>query len=151
MKISISLLTVFSLHILSPYSHALVTGTSGGMPPLSISQNSIEAQIPLAKKAMKYLDSSPDPFHAVQTSVEMLEDANFIEIKDNIPFKGELKRGGRYYFTRNKSSIVAFIVGNKFEPGNGFKVIGGHTDSPCLKIKPRSKKTNVGCIQLAVE
>jgi len=139
------------LNFLSSHSHALVTGTSGGMPPLSISQNSIETHLPLAKKAMKFLDSSPDPFHAVQTSVEMLEDANFIEIKDNSPFKGELKRGGRYYFTRNKSSIVAFVVGNKFEPGNGFKVIGGHTDSPCLKIKPRSKKTSSGCIQLAVE
>ena len=62
-----------------------------------------------------------------------------------------IKKNGKYYFTRNGSTIVAFTVGGKFIPGNGFKMIGAHTDSPNLKLKPRSKKSANGLIQLNVE
>jgi aspartyl aminopeptidase len=117
------------------------------MPPLSK-----QAQhLPLAQKAMDYFDASTDPFHAVQSSVDLLTAAGFEELNDRIPYTGQLAPGGKYFFTRNKSTIVAFCVGAKYAPGNGFKVIGGHTDSPNLKIKPRSKRSSSGCTQLAVE
>jgi aspartyl aminopeptidase len=65
--------------------------------------------------------------------------------------KGTLRKGGRYFFTRAASTLVAFAVGGAFEPGNGFKVVGAHTDSPVLKIKPVSKKSASGYQQLGVE
>ena len=46
---------------------------------------------------------------------------------------GALKPGGKYYFNRNGSTLVAFTVGSKFQPGNSFKAVGAHTDSPVLK------------------
>jgi len=52
----------------------------------------------------------------------------------------------------NNTTLVAFAIGPKFIPGNGFKIIGGHTDSPNLKVKPRSKRNvESGCRTLAVE
>ena len=81
----------------------------------------------------------------------MLEKAGFMELKEEEPYANTVKPGGKYYFTKNKSTLVAFTVGEKFQAGNGFKIIGGHTDSPNLKVKPRSKRSSAGSIQLAVE
>ena len=67
---------------------------------------------------------------------------------------GKLKPGGKYYYTRNKSTLVAFSIGGNYKAGHGgFKVIGGHTDSPNLKVKPRSKRSanNAKSIQLGAE
>lgn len=81
----------------------------------------------------------------------MLNEAGFMELKEEEPYADIVKPGGKYYFTKNKSTLVAFTVGEKFQAGNGFKIIGGHTDSPNLKVKPRSKRSSAGSIQLAVE
>lgn len=57
----------------------------------------------------------------------------------------------RYFFTKNKSTLVAFAVGAKYQPGNSVHMIGTHTDSPCLKLKPNSKGAKAGFLTLNVE
>lgn len=126
-------------------------GLATSMPPLT---SKTADHLPLARKAMNYFDQSPDPFHAVQTSIDRLASAGFEELPDGASYKGKVIPGGKYYFTRNKSTLVAFSVGAKVEPGSGFKVIGGHTDSPNLKVKPRSKRDGgkkAGARQIGVE
>ena len=59
--------------------------------------------------------------------------------------------GGRYFFTREQSSLVAFAVGQNYQSGNGIIVIGTHTDSPCLKLKPISKITSGGICEIGVQ
>ena len=49
--------------------------------------------IPLAKEAMEFLDNSPDPFHAVQTAIGMLEDAGFTEVQGIEPYSNKIKPG----------------------------------------------------------
>jgi len=100
---------------------------------------------------MAYLDASPDPFHATQNACERLAAAGFTPIDEKDAWTGKLAKGGKYFFTRNRSCIVAFAVGGAYEPGNGFKVVGAHTDSPNLRVKPRSKRSAAGCTQLDVE
>ena len=120
------------------------------MPPLTKTAD----HLPLATKAMEYFDNSSDPFHAVQSSIDILVKAGFEQLDDVDPYVGKLKPGGKYYYTRNKSTLVAFSIGNSYKAGQGgFKVIGGHTDSPNLKVKPRSKRSTASAksIQLGAE
>lgn len=57
--------------------------------------------------------------------------------------KWNLTPGKSYFFTRNQATIVAFSLGNKCNEGvDLFKIVGCHTDSPCLKLAPVSKVDN---------
>ncbi|KAJ3129935.1 hypothetical protein HK101_005165, partial [Irineochytrium annulatum] len=102
-----------------------------------------------AEKFIAFVNQSPSPFHAVSQVRSRLESAGFKAISERDAFT--IKQNGKYFFTRNQSSIVAFAVGGAYKPGNGFSVIGAHTDSPCLKVKPRSKKESSGYLKVGVE
>ncbi len=120
----------------SPFSNCQAL-SSISMPPMTTTGE----HLPLARKAMEYFDRSSDPFHAVQTSIDLLKEAGFEEL-DETGGTIDVSPGGKYYYTRNKSSLVAFAIGKKYKPGTGgFKIIGGHTDSPNLRVKPRSKRS----------
>lgn len=72
-------------------------------------------------------------------------------MQERDPWASSLQPGGKYYLTRNGSSIVAFAIGKRWKPGNPIGMIGAHTDSCCLRIKPVSKKQSDGFLQVGVE
>mmetsp|Transcript_581 Transcript_581/g.1360 ORF Transcript_581/g.1360 Transcript_581/m.1360 type:complete len:472 (-) Transcript_581:2845-4260(-) len=112
------------------------------------------AHLPLAEKACAFLSASTDPFHAVANAVAKLEAAGFSRVWAKNSAAASIQPGGKYYYTVHHSTLVAFTVGAKFQAnqGGGFHIIGGHTDSPNLRVKPRSKKPDKhNCTQLAVE
>ncbi|KAL6885041.1 peptidase M18-like protein [Trichoderma longibrachiatum] len=98
-----------------------------------------------------FVNASPTPYHAVKSAASLFEKAGFTLIKERDSWASTLRPGGKYYLTRNSSSIVAFTIGRKWRPGNPVAIVGAHTDSPCLRVKPVSKKTNVGYVQVGVE
>ncbi|EOO03052.1 putative aspartyl aminopeptidase protein [Phaeoacremonium minimum UCRPA7] len=104
-----------------------------------------------AHEFVDFVNASPTPYHAVASAVERLEAAGFKNIKERDSWSSALRPGGKYYLTRNGSSIVAFAIGAKWKPGNPIAMVGAHTDSPCLRLKPVSKKTNAGFLQVGVE
>ncbi|QPH02293.1 hypothetical protein C2857_006502 [Epichloe festucae Fl1] len=106
------------------------------------------------KAALDFVDfvnDSPTPYHATQSAAHRFEKAGFKLIKERDSWASTLQPGGKYYLTRNGSSIVAFAIGRKWRPGNPVSIVGAHTDSCCLRLKPVSKKTNLGYLQVGVE
>lgn len=91
----------------------------------------------VASEIVDGLNESVTPFHAVEYMTQKLREKGFLEIIEKNIWK--LKKGGKYYFTRNQSCLVAFTVGkelNFYE--TCFKVVGCHTDSPSLRFVPNS-------------
>jgi len=103
-----------------------------------------------AADCVTFLNKSRDPFHAVESVRLLLSDAGFVELKEKDSWDKTIVKGGKYWFTRNQSSCVAFCVGNKWQSGNGFSMVGAHTDSPCLKVKQHSHITSYGYNQVGV-
>ncbi|MCK5894312.1 MAG: M18 family aminopeptidase [Endozoicomonadaceae bacterium] len=101
------------------------------------------------RKLLDFLDQSPTPFHATREIVRQLDNASFQSLNERDIW--HLAPGNRYYTVRNGSSIVAFITGNGDYPEQGFRMVGAHTDSPCLKVKPNPDLHEKGCYQLGVE
>ncbi|KAK9283992.1 hypothetical protein L1049_012250 [Liquidambar formosana] len=98
---------------------------------------------------LDYLNESWTQFHATAQAKQQLIAAGFHLLSENDEW--DLKPGGRYFFTRNMSCLVAFAVGEKYSVGNGFHVIAAHTDSPCLKLKPKSASSKSGYLMVNVQ
>lgn len=98
---------------------------------------------------LTFLDNSPTPFHAVSTMIDALE-LNGCKRLDELDVWGELS-AGRYYVTRNDSSIIAFTLPKNNLAESGFNMVGAHTDSPCLKVKPQPETIKQSLLQLGVE
>jgi len=102
-----------------------------------------------AKDFVNFINKSPSPFHAVEYFSNKFSSAGFKELKESEQW--DVKPNDKFYVTKNKSMLVAVTVGGKYKPGNGFTIIGAHTDSPCPKIKPKFNKERAGYISVGVE
>jgi len=78
---------------------------------------------------------------------KLLSEHGFVRVKEHdVPTKA-----GSYFYTRNQSSIIAYRVPENYDPANGFVVIGAHTDSPVLKLKPVTKISRGEMLCVGVE
>ena len=104
-----------------------------------------------ALRFVNFLTAAVTPFHAVAIGSQMLERAGFVALDESAQWAGAITPGGKYFYTRSDSTLVAFAVGSKYAAGGPFKVVGAHTDSPALKAKPLTKSSAAeGLTQLAV-
>jgi len=98
---------------------------------------------------LEFLQASPTPFHATKNIAARLLAAGFIPLYEGDSW--QLEAGNRYLVTRNDSSIIAFVYGKSPLLESGIRILGAHTDSPCLKVKPRPELNRRGYFQLGVE
>lgn len=96
---------------------------------------------------LDYLHDSPTPFHAAQSSARLLEAAGFQELMEIAWWPTEPGR----YFTRRGGSLIAWSSEHATAPSDGFRIVGAHTDSPNLRIKPRPDWSRAGHQMLGVE
>ncbi len=81
------------------------------------------------KQLLKFLETSPTAYHAVENAKLYLEYKGFLALDERKNWN--LKEGGKYFVTRNGSSLIAFT----FHKNGNFKIVASHTDSPCFKLK----------------
>ena len=96
-----------------------------------------------------FLGASPTPFHAVGALASLLDEGGFRELREQDAWACEA--GGRYFVRRNGSSLIAFVRGRAAAEDAGLRMAGAHTDSPCLRLKPRPELRRSGYLQLGVE
>ena len=96
-----------------------------------------------------FIQQSPTPFHAVHAMLSRLTAAGFMHVHESEHWQFEL--GQKYVITRNDSSIIAFNYQCADIANAGVRMIGAHTDSPNLKVKPNPDLYQQGFWQVGVE
>eukprot|EP01071_Lankesteria_metandrocarpae_P014897 Lankesteria_metandrocarpae@DN9126_c0_g1_i1.p1 len=126
------------------------------------------------KSFLAFLNSTGSPYHSTLQLELLLKEKHFIELLEKESWHGTVAHGGKYYIKRGGSSIAAFVVGSQFKlplttkgahPSStgahvqshdgavrsGFVIAAGHTDSPCLRLRPNSAVFSGGYDLLGVE
>ena len=94
-----------------------------------------------------FLDDSPTPFHACATAAAALDRAGFTRLHERDRWPAT---PGGHYLIRG-GSLIAWRTGDDPDPAAPFRIVGAHTDSPGLRIKPNPDLVSQGWQQLGVE
>ncbi len=108
--------------------------------------SSVKAQ---AQNLLNFIDASPSPWHAVNKVEQLLLAAGYTQLHEAKPW--QINAGGRYYVVRGGSSIIAFVIGKNDMTKTGMRIVGAHTDSPGLRLKPKAAHAADGMMRLGVE
>ncbi len=92
-----------------------------------------------------FLDRSPSPWHAVRSTIARLDGFSALAEGDEW---GDLAQRG--YVVRD-GALIAWSIPDGAPASAGFRIGGAHTDSPCLRVKPRPDTGAAGWKQLGVE
>ena len=93
-----------------------------------------------------FIASSPTAFHAVVSAIKLLKKNGFQALDEKEAW--QKLPAGKYFVQRNESSLIGFIWQ---DAAKSVEMIGAHTDSPCLKVKPKPVLKKWNCFQLGVE
>ncbi|HET6951194.1 MAG TPA: M18 family aminopeptidase [Acidimicrobiales bacterium] len=100
-----------------------------------------------ARRLLAFCDASPSPYHACATAAALLGEAGFTRLAEDAAWPGE---PGRFYLVRG-GSLIAWSTGAGHAAHDGFRIVGAHTDSPNLRIKPQPDVVRAGVRQFGVE
>ncbi len=103
---------------------------------------------PTTQDLCAFIDAGPSPFHCVEEAARRLGAAGFRALEEGA--RWSLEAGGGYWFERG-GTLLAFRVGEAPAEEAGFRLVGAHTDSPNLRIKPSPDRSKEGWRQLGVE
>ena len=102
-----------------------------------------------AQDLLNFIDISPSPWHAVNSVETSLIAADYKQLHESEAW--QLKAGEHYYVVRGGSSIIAFAIGQNDLTKSGMRIVGAHTDSPSLRLKPNTAHATDGLVRLGVE
>jgi aspartyl aminopeptidase len=102
-----------------------------------------------ARDLLAFIHASPSPYHAALEARRRLEAHGFTELDEREAWK--IQAGARHFVVRSGASLLAFVAGTKPPAQGGFLIIGAHTDSPNLRVKPSPEQSSSGYRQLGVE
>lgn len=98
---------------------------------------------------LAFLDAAPTPYHAVRQAAKRLDAAGFSRLDEREAW--QLAPGSKGYVVRGGGSLVAFALGQQPVWEAGALLLGAHTDSPNLRLKPAAELESVGYRQLSIE
>lgn len=108
--------------------------------------HTLKSLLDFNQSLLGFLQASPTPFHATESMAKELLSAGYTELFEDQVWQLQEQEG--YFLRRNDSSIIAFWLADKSQ---ALRLVGAHTDSPCLKVKPNANLTGKGYFQLGVE
>ena len=142
-----------SLQSLTPIEGAEdrpVASTSRTVKPVEPAYTSIDVG-GYASPFLSFISDNPTVFHAVAYFAKKLDFYGFTKLSERASWTNELKKGGKYYVVRNGSSLIAFVVGDDYEAGNGASMIACHVDALAARLKPiPTLISKAGYVQLGV-
>ncbi len=102
---------------------------------------------PSVSGLLNYLAASPSPYHAVREATDRLDEAGWQRLRMgdswvDLPHRAYVASGG---------ALIAWNRPGATPVSAGFRIVGAHTDSPNLRLKPRPDTASMGWRQLAVE
>jgi aspartyl aminopeptidase len=100
-----------------------------------------------ARRLLGFCDASPSPYHACATAAALLGEAGFTRLAEDAAWPTE---PGRWFLVRG-GTLLAWATSAGHEAHEGFRIVGAHTDSPNLRIKPQPDVVRAGVRQLGVE
>ncbi|MDK0521867.1 M18 family aminopeptidase [Streptomyces sp. ML-6] len=100
-----------------------------------------------ADDLLSFISASPSPYHVVASVAQRLEKAGFRELRGTDDWTGTT--GGS--FVALGGALIAWYVPEGAPAHTPFRIVGTHTDSPNLRVKPSPDTSTAGWRQIGVE